>query len=31
MTPKFLQVDELKAGEIGVITGSIKEVADTRV
>ncbi|NVK35755.1 MAG: elongation factor 4 [Rhodobacteraceae bacterium] len=31
MTPKFLQVDELKTGEIGVITGSIKEVADTRV
>jgi len=31
MPPKFLQVDELKAGEIGVITGSIKEVADTRV
>ncbi|GAA0779924.1 elongation factor 4 [Roseibium denhamense] len=31
MTPKFMQVEELKAGEIGVITGSIKEVADTRV
>ncbi|MCX2724198.1 translation elongation factor 4 [Roseibium salinum] len=31
MTPKFLLVDELKAGEIGVFTGSIKEVADTRV
>ncbi len=31
MTPKFLQVEELHAGEIGVITGSIKEVADTRV
>ncbi|WP_422374757.1 translation elongation factor 4 [Roseibium sp.] len=31
MTPKFIQVDELRAGEIGVITGSIKEVADTRV
>lgn len=31
MTPKFLQVDELKTGEIGVFTGSIKEVADTRV
>ncbi len=31
MTPKFLQTDELKAGEIGVFTGSIKEVADTRV
>ncbi|MEP3428451.1 MAG: translation elongation factor 4 [Roseibium sp.] len=31
MTPKFLQVEEIKAGEIGVLTGSIKEVADTRV
>ncbi|SHL34242.1 translation elongation factor 4 [Roseibium suaedae] len=31
MTPKFLQVDELKSGEIGVLTASIKEVADTRV
>ncbi|CAJ1369990.1 MAG: translation elongation factor 4 [Roseibium album] len=31
MTPKFIQVDELRSGEIGVITGSIKEVADTRV
>ncbi|MEC7533925.1 MAG: translation elongation factor 4, partial [Pseudomonadota bacterium] len=31
MTPKFLQVDELKAGEIGVITGSIKEVEQARV
>ena len=31
MTPKFIQVDELRTGEIGVITGSIKEVADTRV
>ncbi|MTI00048.1 translation elongation factor 4 [Roseibium sp. RKSG952] len=31
MTPKFIQVDEIRAGEIGVITGSIKEVADTRV
>jgi GTP-binding protein LepA len=31
MTPKFIQVDELRAGEIGVLTGSIKEVADTRV
>lgn len=31
MTPKFLQVDEITTGEIGVITGSIKEVADTRV
>ncbi|MEP1932063.1 MAG: translation elongation factor 4 [Roseibium sp.] len=31
MTPKFLQVEEIKCGEIGVLTGSIKEVADTRV
>ncbi|MEP3046744.1 MAG: translation elongation factor 4 [Roseibium sp.] len=31
MTPKFLQVEEIKSGEIGVLTGSIKEVADTRV
>lgn len=31
MTPKFIQVDDLRSGEIGVITGSIKEVADTRV
>jgi len=31
MTPKFLAIEELKAGEIGVFTGSIKEVADTRV
>ncbi|CUA92685.1 translation elongation factor 4 [Pannonibacter indicus] len=31
MTPKFLQVDQLGPGEIGVLTGSIKEVADTRV
>ncbi len=31
MTPKFLQVDSLSPGEIGVLTGSIKEVADTRV
>ncbi len=31
MTPKFLAVDTLGAGEIGVLTGSIKEVADTRV
>ena len=31
MTPKFLQVDTLSPGEIGVITAQIKEVADTRV
>ena len=31
MTPKFLSVDGLGPGEIGVITASIKEVADTRV
>jgi GTP-binding protein LepA len=31
MTPKLLNTDELGPGEIGVITGSIKEVADTRV
>ncbi|ADZ72146.1 translation elongation factor 4 [Polymorphum gilvum] len=31
MTPKFLQVDQLGPGEIGVLTASIKEVADTRV
>ena len=31
MTPKFLQVDQIGPGEIGVLTGSIKEVADTRV
>ncbi|WP_425088709.1 translation elongation factor 4 [Stappia sp.] len=31
MTPKFLMTDDLGPGEIGVITGSIKEVADTRV
>jgi GTP-binding protein LepA len=31
MTPKFLSVDTLGPGEIGVITASIKEVADTRV
>jgi GTP-binding protein LepA len=30
-TPKLLQVDELGPGEIGMLTGSIKEVADTRV
>ena len=30
-TPKKLAVDELGPGEIGFITGSIKEVADTRV
>ncbi|MXN66476.1 elongation factor 4 [Stappia sp. GBMRC 2046] len=31
MTPKFLAVDDLGPGEIGVFTASIKEVADTRV
>ena len=31
MTPKFVTFDELGPGEIGVFTGSIKEVADTRV
>ncbi len=31
ITPKMVQVNELKPGEIGFITASIKEVADTRV
>ncbi|MEZ5841270.1 MAG: translation elongation factor 4 [Hyphomicrobiales bacterium] len=31
MTPKLLLTDQLTAGEIGVFTGSIKEVADTAV
>ena len=31
MTPKMIQVDQLGPGEIGFITASIKEVADTRV
>ncbi len=31
MTPKLLVTDELHPGEIGVITASIKEVADTAV
>ncbi|NBN64719.1 elongation factor 4 [Microvirga tunisiensis] len=31
MTPKFMPIDELGPGEIGVLTASIKEVADTRV
>src|SRR5436853_222579 len=30
-TPKLLDWPELKPGEIGFLTGSIKEVADTRV
>src|SRR5258707_8027075 len=30
-TPKLTPVDELGPGEIGMLTGSIKEVADTRV
>jgi GTP-binding protein LepA len=31
ITPKMINVDELGTGEIGFITASIKEVADTRV
>src|SRR4029079_18310393 len=31
ITPKLVNVDELTTGEIGFITASIKEVADTRV
>ncbi len=31
LTPKMVLIDELGPGEIGVITASIKEVADTRV
>src|SRR6195952_5784155 len=31
LTPKMLTVDSLGPGEIGFFTGSIKEVADTRV
>ncbi len=31
MTPKLVPVDNIGPGEIGVFTGSIKEVADTRV
>ncbi|MGN6552049.1 MAG: translation elongation factor 4 [Pararhizobium sp.] len=31
ITPKMVQVDSLNPGEIGFITASIKEVADTRV
>ncbi|MEZ5764497.1 MAG: translation elongation factor 4 [Xanthobacteraceae bacterium] len=31
ITPKMVNVDELTTGEIGFITASIKEVADTRV
>ncbi len=30
-TPKLVQVDELGPGEIGMLTASIKDVADTRV
>ncbi|MDP2619252.1 MAG: translation elongation factor 4 [Hyphomicrobiales bacterium] len=30
-TPKLVQTDQLGPGEIGFLTGSIKEVADTRV
>jgi GTP-binding protein LepA len=31
LTPKLVQVDALGPGEVGVLTASIKEVADTRV
>ncbi|MDO6965545.1 GTP-binding protein LepA [Rhizobium alvei] len=31
LTPKMVNVDELGPGEVGFITASIKEVADTRV
>jgi GTP-binding protein LepA len=31
LTPKLVQVESLGPGEVGVITASIKEVADTRV
>ncbi len=31
MTPKMVMIDSLGPGEIGFFTGSIKEVADTRV
>ena len=31
ITPKMVQTNELRPGEIGFITASIKEVADTRV
>jgi len=31
LTPKMVMVDELAPGELGFITASIKEVADTRV
>jgi GTP-binding protein LepA len=31
LTPKLVTVDSLGPGEVGVMTGSIKEVADTRV
>jgi GTP-binding protein LepA len=31
LTPKLVTVDSLGPGEVGVLTGSIKEVADTRV
>ena len=30
-TPKLLNMDELGPGEIGFLTASIKDVADTRV
>ncbi len=31
LTPKLVQVESLGPGEVGIITASIKEVADTRV
>ncbi|MGO7580461.1 EF-Tu/IF-2/RF-3 family GTPase, partial [Rhizobium ruizarguesonis] len=31
LTPKMVNIDRLGPGEIGFITASIKEVADTRV
>ncbi len=31
LTPKALQMESLSAGEVGFLSGSIKEVADTRV
>jgi GTP-binding protein LepA len=31
LTPKLVQVNELAPGEVGVLTASIKQVADTRV
>lgn len=31
LTPKRIDVDELSAGEVGIVAGSIKTVSDTRV